>query len=85
MPDGLDVVAIRIEDESGVVAGVIAALARASVVAAAGAQSGPMERLDRCAVGRLKRKVDARQMLSPCVAKPPTAKRPKPYQGFSIM
>ena len=53
MIDGLDVVAIGIEHERRVIAGMVMTLARRAVVAAAGGECSRMETLHGCAVGRL--------------------------------
>ena len=52
----LDIIVVRIEDA----AGVVAPLARGAVVAAAGCERRFVERLDRPAITRLEREVDAR-------------------------
>src|SRR5947208_11269880 len=52
--DSLDVVAVRVEDEGAVVARVVVALARASVVAVAGRERGAVELVDGLVVGRRK-------------------------------
>ncbi len=56
--DRLHVRPVRVEHEGGVVAGVVVALARRAVVAAAGGDRGLVEAIDRRAVGRLEREVE---------------------------
>ena len=60
MVDGLDVVAVRVEEEGGIVAGVVGALAGGAVVTAARGEAGGVEAPDRLAVGGLEGEVDAR-------------------------
>ena len=64
MEDGLDVVAVRIQDKRGVVTGVVVALPRGAVVLAAVLQGGFVERVDRTPVLRLKRQVVAPRQLA---------------------
>ena len=58
MVDGLDVVAVGIEHESRVVAGVVSPLARAAVVAPAGGEGRVVEALHRVLVRGLEREVE---------------------------
>ena len=56
----LDIVAIGIQHEGCIVAGMVGALARRAVVAAARAHASAVKRPDDVAVRRLKRKMDLR-------------------------
>ena len=58
MKHGFDVVAIRIENECGVVARVVRALAGRPVFTAPGSQRGTVERVHRLEVRHLEREVD---------------------------
>ena len=60
MMDGLDVVAIRIEHERGIVAGVVMAFARRAVIATARCNGRRMKTLHRVAIGRLEGEVHVR-------------------------
>ena len=62
---GLDVVAVGVEHEGRVVAGVVVPLARRAVVGAAGGERGRVEAVDRLAVGRLEREVQTDRRLGP--------------------
>ena len=57
MEDGFDIVAVRVQDERGVVAGVVGLLARRPVVAPAMRQRRTVKRVDRRAVLGLEGKV----------------------------
>ena len=59
MVNGLDVVAVGVEHEGGVIAGVIGAQAGGAVVGAAGGEAGMIKGLDLGVVGGLEREVDA--------------------------
>ena len=64
MEDGLDVVAVRIEQEGAVVAGVVLGpLARGAVRAVAGLEAGSMEGVDGRDVRRREREMDADRRL----------------------
>ena len=62
MKYGFNVVAVGIDREGRVVARVVGALARRSVVAAARSQRRPVKGLDRLPVRRLEREMDARHV-----------------------
>jgi hypothetical protein len=57
--DGLDVVAVRVEDVCTVVAGMVVALAGGAVVPPAGRERGLVEAPDGLFVGRLEGEVEA--------------------------
>src|SRR5690606_31712227 len=64
MEHGLDVVAVGVEEEGGVVAGVVVALARRAVVAAAGLEPRSMPGLDHGAVAGLEGEMVATGQLA---------------------
>ena len=69
MINRFDIIAVGIENESGVIAGVVGALAGCSVVAPAMGKGGVIEGIDHGAVRRLKRQmVTPRQHAKRCRA-----------------
>ena len=68
MVDGFDVVAVRIEDEGGIVARMIAAFPGSSVVAPARGDGCCIERIDRGSAARLEGEVgSAAYLVAPAV------------------